>query len=248
MPNFGWAKARIMENFKLLPTMTNEQNSRVPPIKFPKYLYSLRVDLFHKQESETLLLKWIKKFNAQKYLCAKEIKKDKTPHYQCAIWFNENPNTNNARNFWRNKTISKKNGHSFKIAKKPDSLAKYCNDKEKYGLLTNLTKEEKTQVGTWKNAKIENKKFNEKLDIFLKKFTNNDIIDKYGYPNVRYSTLEIITKITDFCYENDRHGLTNHHMLNVLRKHRLIDTQTYCFQKYPIIKHIENMGYNTYHN
>lgn len=229
-------------NLKLLPTMTNEQNSRVPPVKLPKYLYSLRVDLFHNKKSETLLLKWIENYNVAKYLCAREFKKiDKTPHYQCAIWFHENPTGCNARNFWRNKTISSKGGHAFRIARNPASLAKYCNDKEKYGLLTNLTKEEILQVGTWKNAKQETKRFNEKLDIFLKKISDtNNIIDKYGYPNVKCSTLEIINKITDFCYDNDRNGLANHHMLNVLRKHKLIDTSTYCLNKYPIVRSIEN--------
>lgn len=227
-----------MENFKILPTCTNEQNS---PYKFPPITYSLRVDLYHKPESETLLLKWIKKFNVKKYLCAKELKKDKTPHYQCAIWFDTHPKTNNARNFWRNKTISEKNGHSFKIAKNPESLAKYCNNKEKYGLFTNLTKSQQLQVGTWKSKKNDNKKFNEKLDIFLKKLSEKDKI-----PHQQMTISEIIFEITNFCYANDRHGLANHHMLNQLRKHNLLDTNLYNRMKYPIIKYIDNI--NCYKN
>ena len=211
--------------------LTSHFTSNNNTFKFPPYVYSLRVDLFHKQESETLLLKWIKKFNAKKYLCARELKKDKTPHYQCAIWFDQPPNTNNARNFWRNKTISEKNGHSFKKAKKPESLAKYCNNKEKYGLVTNLTKDQLLQVGTWKSKKEDTRKFNEKLDKFLEKLQQ-----EYESGETHTDLITTVSRITDFCYENERHGLTNHHMLNVLRKHHLISTELYIRQKYPILR------------
>ena len=233
-PNISLASIKAA---KLKLQQEELENKKIKPtFKFPPYLYSLRVDLFHKKESETLLLTWIKKYNAKKYLCARELKKDKTPHYQCAIWFDQQPNGNNARNFWRGKTISDKNGHSFKIARKPESLAKYCNDKEKYGLLTNLTKDEILQVGTWKNKKEDTRRFNEKLDQFLEKLSKEENTEPYQCTNLE----TIITRITDFCYENERHGLTNHHMLNVLRKHNLIGTQLYSRMKYPILKYLEN--------
>ena len=213
---------------------TNEQN--VQPL--PPYMYSFRVDLHHKYTSEKLILQWIKHFNCIKYLCAKEFgKTTKKSHYQGAVWFNERPKETNARNWWRNKTISKKGGHSFTKAITPASLAKYCNNKEKNGLFTNLSSYQIKEIGTWKDFKADNKKFKEKLDNYLKELAE----DNNNYPNIpKYDLPEIIFKITDFCYNNDRNGLTNHHLLNVLRKHHLIGTDTYNRMKYPIIRAIDN--------
>lgn len=210
-------------------TMTNEQNSTIsfnPPSHF---VYSLRVDLLHGYSAEQMILKWIKKFNVKKYLCAKEFKKDKTPHWQCAMFFKEQPNTNNARNFWRKKTISDKNGHSFKLARNPETLAKYCNDKEEHGILTNLTKEELLQVGTWKSAKQETKKFKEKLDEFIKS------LKMKGTPLDSEDSVVIawfIDSIIDFCFTERGRGIPRHNMLEILREQNVITTKQYRQEKY----------------
>ncbi len=143
----------------------------------PQTLYSLRIDNSHNLIVDQI----IEDFCAEEelidyYLFAREIKKDGTPHYQGAIWTNQKldkKQTGSLRARICRKLVYKfhpTGNYGFAIAKDRNSLAKYCNDKEGLGILTNLSTENKELDGKWKDKEkkyVKQKKNRELLNTAL---------------------------------------------------------------------------------
>nr|DAW35194.1 MAG TPA: Rep protein [Bacteriophage sp.] len=154
---------------------------------YPITAYSLRIDVSHNLLDDTEYLGTFYKFldehvGGGKYMFAKELKSDGTAHLQGVIcpvgidiekqnyeaWTHadyEPHELNLIRSKVRLKLVGpnhrgKKGSYSFVKAKKPISLLQYCNDKEGLGVLTNLTDEERENIGKWidKDTKKKNKK------------------------------------------------------------------------------------------
>ena len=122
---------------------------------FPKYCYSMRVDNSHNTIVEQKLEEFCDQNDFIFYIFAREHKADGTPHYQGCVWVDEKiteKKTLALRQRILRKLVYKfhpRNNYSFKIARKPDSLKKYCNDKEGNGVITNLPTEKRELLGKW---------------------------------------------------------------------------------------------------
>ncbi len=129
--------------------------------------YSLRFDNEHTCTLNEDYSKFFQKFlkdNFTKYLFALENKKDNTPHFQGICWSKEKLDKktfNRLRAQIRLKLVGPsyqgKGSYAFTIAKKPASLAKYCNNKELKGIVTNLTVEERDEIGEWVDKELQKK-------------------------------------------------------------------------------------------
>ena len=129
--------------------------------------YSLRFDAAHNAPSQNDYSKFFVKFlkdNFKKWLFALENKKDGTPHFQGIVWSQEKfdkQKYNRLRAQVRLKLVQPayqgKGSYAFTLAQKPSSLAKYCNNKEGKGLYTNLTKEEREDIGEWIDTEVKKK-------------------------------------------------------------------------------------------
>lgn len=129
--------------------------------------YCLRFDNEHTCTLDEDYSKFFNKFlksNFTKYLFALENKKDDTPHFQGIVWSKEKLDKktfNRLRAQIRLKLVGPsfqgKGSYAFTLAKKPASLAKYCNDKELKGTVTNLTVEERDEIGEWVDKDIQKK-------------------------------------------------------------------------------------------
>lgn len=132
--------------------------------------YSLRFDNEHTCTLDEDYSQFFNKFlndNFKKWLFALENKKDGTPHFQGIVWCEEKlekKRYNRLRAQIRLKLVGPayegKGSYAFTISTKPTSLAKYCNDKEGTGVYTNLTEEEREDIGEWveKDVKKQSKK------------------------------------------------------------------------------------------
>ncbi|AXH73213.1 MAG: replication protein [Circoviridae sp.] len=139
--------------------------------------YSLRFDAAHNAPSQNDYSKFFKTFLKyfKKYLFALENKKDGTPHFQGIVWSEEKLDKqtyNRLRAQIRLKLVQPayrgKGSYAFTLATKPASLAKYCNNKEGKGLYTNLTEQEREEIGEWVDVPVLKKTkkalFNQALD------------------------------------------------------------------------------------
>lgn len=128
------------------------------------YAYSYRIDMSHCPWNEKELVKYVTHPDVKGYMFAREFKpKGHIPHYQGIIWFNSKRTSTEEtyyRNFKKKKFVRKSTGKgdgtvSFKTAKKIGSLAKYCNDKEGFGLIKteNITHRMLEKLGKWSNEK-----------------------------------------------------------------------------------------------
>lgn len=158
---------------------------------YPITAYSLRIDVSFNLLDDTEYRQTFDKFLEEhvgggKYMFAKELKEDGTQHLQGVIcpvgididkmnyeaWTHadyEPAELNLIRSKVRLKLVGpnhrgQKGSYSFVKAKKPISLLQYCNDKEGLGVITNLTEEERENIGKWidKDTRKKNKK--EKLE------------------------------------------------------------------------------------
>lgn len=128
--------------------------------------YCLRFDAAHNAPSQNDYSKFFKTFLKyfKKYLFALENKKDGTPHFQGIVWCEEKLDKqtyNRLRAQVRLKLVQPayrgKGSYAFTLATKPASLAKYCNNKEGKGLYTNLTEQEREEIGEWVDEEVKKK-------------------------------------------------------------------------------------------
>ena len=142
---------------------------------FPKYCYSMRVDNSHNEVVETKIIEFCNNNDFTSYLFAREHKEDGTPHYQGCLWI-EKEITKKKTLALRQQILRKlvykftpKGNYSFKIARNPKNLAKYCNDKEGNGVITNLDTEKRELLGKWKIQETKTEKLAKKKELLKQK-------------------------------------------------------------------------------
>lgn len=169
------------------------------------YVYQHRIDALHNKGKE--LVEHCKSHpECEYYLFAKEKKSDGTPHFQGIVFLRKPLNITKERQSWANVRTKKwvlqhKQSVSFTAAKNPKSLAKYCNNKEELGIITNLTTEQLEKVGKWKSVsqlklskrKTEDHVFCQKLKDKLSK------CDKVK--NNYYSYIDAFMDMADIAYD-----------------------------------------------
>lgn len=102
---------------------------------------------------------------------AMERKKDGTEHFQGICWSQteiKDGLLNLCRSQIRTKLVhqyhqGKKGTYSLVLARNPTTLAKYCNDKEGLGMVTNVTLRERDEIGKWEISKKQTKETKKKL-------------------------------------------------------------------------------------
>lgn len=140
---------------------------------FPKYCYSMRVDNSHNEVVEAKIVEFCINNGFSSYLFAREHKEDGTPHYQGCLWIEEEitkKKTLALRQQILRKLVYKftpKGNYSFKIARNPKNLAKYCNDKEGNGVITNLDTEKRELLGKWKIQENKTEKLAKKKALLI---------------------------------------------------------------------------------
>lgn len=147
------------------------------------YVYQHRIDAPHNVGDK--LVKHCKEHSECKYyLFAKEQKKDGTQHYQGIVFLSKPLVTTKERMSWSNVKTRKwvyqhRNSVSFTKAKNPASLAKYCNNKEELGIITNLSEEQLAKIGAWQPIEKIKKSRRQKEDDELKHQMEKNI-SQYG--------------------------------------------------------------------
>ncbi len=130
--------------------------------------YSLRFDAsfnVFEDEEYTKYFNYFVKTYFVKYMFAMECKEDGTEHFQGICWASNEIKDgllNLCRSQIKRKLVSpfhqgNRGSYSFKIARNARSLAKYCNDKEGLGMITNVTLRERDEMGKWEIKKVEEK-------------------------------------------------------------------------------------------
>lgn len=130
--------------------------------------YSLRFDAsfnsFEDEEYTKYFNDFVKTYFV-KYMFAMERKSDGTEHFQGICWATNEIKDgllNLCRSQVKRKLVSKfhqgsRGSYSLKLARNPRSLAKYCNDKEGLGMITNVTLRERDEMGKWEIKKLKKK-------------------------------------------------------------------------------------------
>ena len=123
------------------------------------------------EEFLNFFLNTILKVHFGKWLFGMENKEDGTPHFQGIAWAKEKidkKTENRLRSQIRLQLVGPayqgKGSYAFTLAKKPASLAKYCNNKEHKGTFTNLTDEELDEIGEWEDKDIKKKNLKKELE------------------------------------------------------------------------------------
>jgi hypothetical protein len=132
-----------------------------------------------------------------KWLFGMENKSDGTPHFQGIAWTKEKfdkKKTNLLRSQIRLQLVGPpyqgKGSYAFTLATTPASLAKYCNDKERKGVYTNLTDEEREEIGEWVDKDIKKKNLKKELEVHIQQ-VGKDV----GSQNV--TRRQFVNKIVD---------------------------------------------------
>lgn len=150
------------------------------------FVYQHRIDAPHNCGEE--IVKHCKEHPECKYyLFGKEKKNDGSDHYQGILFLTRKMVTNKEHMSWRNVKTRKwvyqhRNAVSFTKAKNVKSLAKYCNNKEGHGVITNLTATQLTKIGEWENdIKAQQKNDREQRDQRLRELMKDKVHQYYSY-------------------------------------------------------------------
>lgn len=169
---------------------------------FPKYCYSMRVDNSHNLVVENKITDFCSKHGFTSYLLARENKDDGTPHYQGCLWTNLEI-TKKKELALRQQILRKlvfkfhpRGNYSFKIARSPKGLAKYCNDKEGNGVITNLSTEKRELLGKWKIQETKTEKKTKKRALLNAALED---LQKHAYTREGFfhKSIEAYTEIYD---------------------------------------------------
>jgi hypothetical protein len=150
------------------------------------YVYQHRIDASHDKGKE--IVDHCRSHDECKYyLFAKEKKSCGMNHFQGIVFLTKPLATSNERMKWSNVKTRKwvythKNSVSFTIAKNPRNLAKYCNDKEHLGIITNLSSDQLERIGKWQSIQQIKMTKRQKDDQALKEKMST-MIDKFDNPN-----------------------------------------------------------------
>lgn len=140
------------------------------------YAYMFRVDLSNNQESSSRIENWLDLMSFSNWTGCHEIGEETgKPHYQMIIWrehkFTPKEQTK-ARNWWRGKTISQKNGCALTSARKVASLASYSlknvEKAPKYSTVCNLSSDQLSRIPRWESKRALKVKKDEKFNSTIK--------------------------------------------------------------------------------
>jgi hypothetical protein len=143
-----------------------------------EYVYSVRIDGNHTPPVEQMVLLKLKEFFTRACV-ARENKKDGTPHFQAVCWKQQKlTSTQNStlRTYFKQQLkYTYNNAVSIVGARKVQSLAKYCNDKEHKGVIS-FGISDLSILGKWENKESEDIKRREELEKRLKLHINDEIV------------------------------------------------------------------------
>lgn len=141
--------------------------------------YSVRIDGPHNPTDEQMVLEKLKEFFTRACV-AREHKKDGTPHFQAVAWRTQKltsaQNTTMRTYFKQKFNYTYNNAVSIISARKIESLAKYCNDKEKKGTMS-FGISDLTILGQWENKETIMEKLKDKYIALLKQHKGTEIIE-----------------------------------------------------------------------
>lgn len=144
-----------------------------------EYVYSVRIDVkeFNPTIEQTVSSKLKEYFT--RACVARENKKDGTPHYQACAWRNQKlPSKDNStiRTYFKQiYNYDYNNAVSLTSARKVESLAKYCNDKEKKGVI-HWGISDLSILGQWQNGTAQQEKYKDLLIDKLKSLNQEEEI------------------------------------------------------------------------
>lgn len=167
------------------------------------YVYQHRIDAPH-NVADKLVKHCNEHSECKYYLFAKEKKQDGTQHYQGIVFLTKPLVTTKERMSWSNVKTRKwvyqhRNSVSFTKARNPASLAKYCNNKELLGIITNLTEEQTKKIGAWQSIekvkKTKRQKEDEQLIIAMEE-------DMSQYGNKDYICYQqVMERLAEIAYD-----------------------------------------------
>ncbi len=157
-------------------------------VKVGMFAYQIRVDTSDNQVME----KFIKHYNVPWYLYGMEISANAKPHIQAIVWFSKKVDTAKLRNWLKGKAHKTKQPVAVTMAKKVESLIKYCSkDGDVY---TNLLKKDLEKLGKWQDKNKLKKEFKDKLYAYAESIAFKPYTVTEEHPEY--------TTINDY-YEND---------------------------------------------
>ncbi len=156
------------------------------------YAYMFRVDLSCNQEASSRIAEWLDKFNWSNWTGCHEIGEETGKHhYQMCVWREHKFTTKEqvkARNWWRGKTNSNRNGCALSSARKILSLVSYSKKDENgqlFSTICNLSKEQLQRIPKWESkraAKVKkDKKFQETVKSLGKTLPKSEFLEKINH-------------------------------------------------------------------
>lgn len=162
-----------------------------------EYCYQFRLDVDYTKIVKTELVEEHLQEWFSRYCLAKENKKsNNVMHLQGILWRSQPLSDNDKKSirtwFLQQKILEvpKTGGISLTSARKVDSLSKYCNDKEKKGLITFQV--DTKLLGKWSNPEAKKALLKEKV---IKAF------QEYKIDNVELTKIELIQQVLKVCLE-----------------------------------------------
>lgn len=149
-----------------------------------EYVYSVRVDVVDfKKSTEQMVLSKFKEYFTRACV-ARENKKDGTPHYQCCMWRNTKlpqKESSTIRTYFKQKfNYDYSNAVSIVSARKVESLAKYCNNKEKKGVIS-WGISDLSILGQWENKQANQEKLK---DLLIEKLSSMRLSEEISMKQV----------------------------------------------------------------
>jgi len=141
-------------------------------------VYSVRIDGEHTPVVEQMVLTKLKEFFTRACV-ARENKKDGTPHFQAVCWkdikITSQQNSTLRTYFKQQLKYTYNNAVSIVAARKVQSLAKYCNDKEHKGVIS-FGISDLSLLGKWENKELSEVKRREELENRLKSHIQDEYV------------------------------------------------------------------------
>lgn len=146
-----------------------------------EYVYSVRIDGSHTTTVEQMVLLKLKEFFTRACV-ARENKKDGTPHFQAVCWREQkltSKQNSTIRTYFKQQfKYNYNNAVAIAGARKVESLAAYCNDKENKGVLS-FGIADLSVLGKWQNKTAEDVKRKEALITHLRNQKDSEWISIY---------------------------------------------------------------------
>jgi len=150
------------------------------------YAYMFRVDLSCNQEASSRIEEWLELKNFTNWTGCHEVGEETGKHhYQMCIWrehkFSQKEQVK-ARNWWRNKTNSEKNGCALTSARKILSLASYSKKDQNsklFSTICNLSSNQLERIPKWESKRAVKVKRDEKFKSTVLALGNTLTLDEF---------------------------------------------------------------------